>query len=108
VEEKATGNFLGEVGFAENQRDLKPSLKGTLETGWVFVPSAHGKGFATEAVQAALAWSDLRFPSTRTACIIDSPNLASFRVAGKCGYREFSRTAYKGASVILLSREPQV
>lgn len=107
VEEKATGHFLGEVGFAENQRDIEPSLKGTLETGWVFLPRAHGKGFATEAVLAALRWSDLHFPSTKTTCIIDAPNLASFRVAEKCGYRELSRTAYKGESVILFSREPR-
>jgi RimJ/RimL family protein N-acetyltransferase len=107
VEEKATCNFLGEVGFAENQRDIEPSLKGTLETGWVFVPRAHGKGFATEAVLATLRWSDLHFPSTKTTCIIDAPNLASFRVAEKCGYREFSRTTYKGESVILFSREPR-
>lgn len=107
VEEKSTGNFLGEVGFAENQRDIEPSLKGTLETGWVFAPHEHGKGFATEAVLAALGWSDQHFPSTRTTCIIDAPNLASFRVAEKCGYREFSRTTYKGASVVLFSREPR-
>ncbi len=107
VEEKATGNFLGEVGFAENQRNIEPSLKGMLETGWVFVPRAHGQGFATEAVLAALRWSDLHFPSIRTACIIDAPNLASFRVADKCGYREFSRTTYNGALVVLFSREPR-
>ena len=106
VEEKATGNFLGEVGSAENQRDIDPSLKGTLETGWVVASHAHGKGFATEAVRAALAWSDQHFPAKKTTCIIDAPNLASFRVADKCGYREFSRASYKGASVVLFSREP--
>src|SRR5215467_762183 len=28
VAEKATGTFVGEVGFADYKRDLKPSLKG--------------------------------------------------------------------------------
>ena len=105
IEEKASGKFLGEGGFQENWRDIAPSLKGMLETGWVFAPHAHGKGYATEAVQAMHAWKDANLPEKKVCCIIDSPNLASFRVAQKCGYREFSRTTYKGASVALLSRD---
>src|SRR5208283_1980203 len=31
VEEKATGNFVGEIGFADYKRDLKQSLKGVPE-----------------------------------------------------------------------------
>src|ERR1700683_4190665 len=70
VEEKATGNFAGEVGFADYKRDL-PLLKGLPEIGWVFCSQARGKGYATEAVRAAVAWGDTRFPSARTACIIN-------------------------------------
>jgi RimJ/RimL family protein N-acetyltransferase len=105
VEEKASGQFLGEGGFQENQRDIAPSLKGMLETGWVFAPHAHGKGYATEAVLAMHAWKDANLPEKKVCCIIDTPNLASFRVAAKCGYREFGRAIYKGASVVLLARE---
>ena len=105
VEEKASGQFLGEGGFQENQRDIAPSLKGMLETGWVFAPHAHGKGYATEAVLAMHAWKDANLPEKKVCCIIDTPNLASFRVAEKCGYREFGRAIYKGASVVLLARE---
>jgi RimJ/RimL family protein N-acetyltransferase len=106
VEEKSTGKFIGEVGFQENQRDLNPSLKGLLETGWVFASHAHGKGYANEAVRAALAWSDLHFPTTKTACIIDTPNLASIRVAEKCGYREIARADYQGTVVMVFHRDP--
>jgi RimJ/RimL family protein N-acetyltransferase len=105
VEEKASGQFLGEGGFQENQRDIAPSLKGMLETGWVFAPHAHGKGYATEAVLAMHAWKDANLPEKKVCCIIDTPNLASFRVAAKCGYREFGRVIYKGAPVVLLARE---
>jgi RimJ/RimL family protein N-acetyltransferase len=107
IEEKTSGKFLGEGGFQENQRDIAPSLKEMLETGWVFAPHAHGKGYATEAVLAMHAWKDANLPEKKVCCIIDSPNLASFRVADKCGYREFSRATYKGASVVLFSREPR-
>lgn len=106
VEEKSTGKFLGEVGFAENQRSIEPSLKGMLETGWVFAVHAHRKGYATEAVRAALGWSDRHFPTTKTACIIDQPNLASIRVAEKCSYREIARADYKGTTVLVFYRDP--
>src|ERR1700730_13663720 len=53
VEEKATGNFVGEIGFADYKRDLEPWFKGVPEIGWVFASHAHGRGYATEAVRAA-------------------------------------------------------
>src|SRR5688500_3429452 len=44
VEEKATGRFIGEVGFADFKRGLDPSIEGVPELGWVLAPHAHGKG----------------------------------------------------------------
>ena len=74
--------------------------------GWVLAAHAHGKGYATEAVRAALAWGDEHFQPARTACIIVPENLQSIRVAAKCGYEEFARTTYKGHSVLMFVREP--
>jgi RimJ/RimL family protein N-acetyltransferase len=37
-------------------------------------------------------------------CIISPENLASIRVAEKCGYAEVARTAYHGDTVILFER----
>jgi RimJ/RimL family protein N-acetyltransferase len=54
VREKSTGRFVGEVGLANFRRDIEPSLGESKEAGWVLSPWAHGKGFATEAVRAAL------------------------------------------------------
>jgi RimJ/RimL family protein N-acetyltransferase len=108
IEEKATGNFVGEAGFADYKRDLKPSLEGAPEVGWALAPQAHGKGYATEAVRAVVAWGDTHFSSARTACIIVPENLASVRVAAKCGYREFERTTYKGHPTVMFVREPGV
>ncbi len=105
VEEKATGNFIGEIGFADYKRDLQPSLQGVPEIGWVLASPAHGKGYATEGVRAAVAWGDAHFPSPRTACIIARENLASIRVAVKCGYRDPQPATYKGNPTILYGRE---
>ncbi|MGI4872763.1 MAG: GNAT family N-acetyltransferase [Janthinobacterium lividum] len=104
VEEKATGRFIGAVGFAEWQRNLTPSLKGFPEAGWVFAPHAHGQGYATEATQAMLAWGDTQLPERRTVCLIDPANTPSLRLAAKLGYQDFARTSYKGEAVVLLER----
>lgn len=104
IEEKATGRLLGEAGFQDMRRDFEPSIEGTLETGWALIPSAHGKGYATEAVGALIAWADAHFPSRRMTCIISPQNQASLRLAAKFGFREFARSDYHGP-IIVLARE---
>jgi RimJ/RimL family protein N-acetyltransferase len=105
IEEKTTGNFIGEIGFADYKRDIEPLLSGMPEIGWVFASQAHGKGYATEAVRAVVAWGDAHFFSTRTTCVIDPENLASIRVALKCGYRELQATTYKGHPTVIFVRD---
>jgi RimJ/RimL family protein N-acetyltransferase len=105
VREKATGRFVGEVGLADLQRTIEPSFAGAPEMGWVLAPSAHGKGYATEAVQAALGWARTRFGAEqRLVCLIDPGNTASLRVAEKAGFVEHARTLYHGEPVIQLER----
>jgi len=105
VEERSTANFVGEIGFADYKRDLQPSLKGVPEIGWVLASHAHGKGYATEAVRAAVAWGDVHFQSPRTACIIAPENRASIRVAVKCGYKEAQPAFYKGKPTLMYVRD---
>jgi RimJ/RimL family protein N-acetyltransferase len=104
VAEKATGRFLGEVGFADFRREIEPSLEGVPEIGWVLAPHSHGRGYATEAVRAAIAWGEGHFGPVRTACIIAPENGPSIRVAEKTGYREVRRTDYKGNPTIMFMR----
>jgi RimJ/RimL family protein N-acetyltransferase len=105
VEERATGRFVGEVGLAEFKRQIEPPFEGIPEIGWVLAPGMTGKGYATEAARAAATWGDARFRWGRTVCMIHPENVASLRVAAKCGYGEFQRTAYRGQPAILLARE---
>ncbi len=105
VTDKATGRFLGEIGFADFRREIEPSLEGVPEIGWVLAPHGHGRGYATEAVRTAVAWGEGHFGPIRTACIIAPDNRPSIRVAEKCGYREFRHTTYKGQPTIMFVRE---
>src|SRR5580765_4655318 len=104
LEEKSTGAFAGDLGFAEFKREIEPPIQGIPEIGWVLAPHAQGKGYATEAVRAVVAWGDQHFDRARTVCLIHPENLPSLRVAEKCGYKEFQRTAYKGQPTIILER----
>jgi RimJ/RimL family protein N-acetyltransferase len=104
ISEKETDRFMGEVGFANFRRVIKPSLDDMPEIGWALAPHGHGKGYATEAARAAIAWGEAHFGPIRTACIIAPENGPSIRVAEKCGYREFQRTTYKDQPTILFVR----
>jgi len=105
VQEKSTGRFLGEVGFADFRRQIEPSFDGMPEIGWALALHAQGKGYATEAVRAVTAWGDDHFQAAQTVCIIAPENRPSIRVAEKCGYREFLRTTYKDQPTIMFVRE---
>jgi RimJ/RimL family protein N-acetyltransferase len=95
IRERATGRFV--------KRDLAISFAGAPETGWVLAPWSHGKGYATEAMTAVLAWADASVHA-RTVCLINPGNIASLRVATKCNYREFARADYKGSEVCVMER----
>lgn len=105
LEEKSTGAFVGEAGLGCFSRETSPPVENLREAGWVLASSMHGKGYATEAIQAALAWSDTQgYSDPRTICVIHPENRASLRVAEKCGFREWFRATYKGEPAVLLLR----
>jgi RimJ/RimL family protein N-acetyltransferase len=101
VEERESGEFVGEVGFADFKRDMKPALGPVPELGWVLAPSKQGKGYATEAAKGALCWARQHFGSSNFACLINPENLASINVARKCGFEERQLGTYKGRPVII-------
>lgn len=106
VEEKATGAYVGTTGTMEVKRQMDPPMDGTPEAGWTFAARAHGRGYATEATRAALAWMDAGFSRPRMFCIIDPENASSIRVAEKCGFRLWRQTTYKEAATLIFLRQP--
>lgn len=105
LEEKASGTFVGELGFADFRRDIDLSMKNAPELGWALISRVHGRGYATEAVRAAAAWGDTRFESARTVCLINAENVASIRVAEKCGYRKFKDSSFNDQPALFFERQ---
>ena len=87
VEEKASGRYIGHLGYADFKRNITPSIDGMPELGWVLAADVHGRGYATEALQAALAWGDAHLGEHRASCVISPENAGSIRLATKVGFR---------------------
>ena len=101
LEEKHSGEFIGEAGFSDYRRDIKPALRGVAEVGWALVSSKHGLGYATEAVRAVLGWGHEHFGPSLVTCLIDPDHKASIHVAEKCGFRKREIAIYKGHSSLI-------
>ena len=102
--ERESGRRIGEAGILDVKRDIAPSFHGVPEIGWGLLPEMHGKGYATEAVQAILGWAENHFGKVRMVCIIHPDNAPSLAVAARTGFREQTRSTYKGEPIVLLER----
>lgn len=87
IEERTTGDYVGQLGFADFKRGLLGFDGHYPEAGWVLHPDAAGKGYATEGMQAACHWLDQQPSWSRSFCIVSPDNSPSVNVAEKLGYR---------------------
>ena len=104
VERSEDGAWLGQVGFADFKRDMTPSIEGLPEMGWIFARHAHGHGYASEAVAAALDWADRILRAPELVAIIAPENAPSIRVAEKAGFGERSEAHYRDDMILLFRR----
>lgn len=104
VEERSSGKFIGEVGAADFKRIISPPLEGMPECAWSLDPAVHGRGYASEALAAALGWLDATSIAERFCCIVDPANRPSIRVAERAGFRLVGKADYKGAELNLYHR----
>ena len=104
IEDKASGRFIGAVGFFQAKRPCDLPYRDQPETGWVIAPDFHGKGLAREAVAAAMAWGDRNIEAPQSWCMINPDNAPSRRVAEAAGYRPALSTEYKRRPVLTFVR----
>lgn len=103
VREKASGNYIGDIGFADFHRAIEPALDAP-EMGWALNSAAHGKGYATEALQATLTWAADYFPQGKTVCIISPENRPSIGLAKKVGFVESHHSEYHQQPIVVMQR----
>ncbi|GLY48790.1 GNAT family N-acetyltransferase [Lentzea sp. NBRC 102530] len=83
------GAMIGMVSF-----DV---LDGQRTLGYLFLPSAWGKGFAYEACAAALDWYAAAHPDEPLVSMTQTANTASMRLLAKLGFTEGERYQAYGA-----------
>jgi len=104
VEDRTSGEIVGEVGVAHFMRNLGPSFDDVPEAAWRVLVTRRNSGIATEAMTAALTWFDRTSRCDRTVCLIHIANERSLRVASRLGFRPFGRCEFKGFPAWLLER----
>jgi RimJ/RimL family protein N-acetyltransferase len=99
VTEKATGAFIGYCGPSFPLGFPEP------EIGWGLIPTAQGKGFATEAARCTLDYAYGVLGWTTAISLIASENYPSIRVAERLGARLDGTTEFRGM-VLDIYRHP--
>lgn len=100
---KDTGDYLGSVGVLNYRREMSPAFDAP-ELGWGLDPDYQGRGYAAEALIAALGWADRTLGAARTVCMISPDNLPSLKLADRVGYQPYVETTYNDHAVRLFER----
>jgi RimJ/RimL family protein N-acetyltransferase len=98
LEEKESGVFVGFAGLAY-QKDW-PEGEHKTEVGWRLGREFWGRGLATEAARAGVAYGFGTLGLERIISIIQPDNMASRRVAEKAGLTLRGETRWRGTDVL--------
>lgn len=104
VEERETGRFMGEIGFADYKREINPPMNGLPEAGWMMARHAQGQGMAQEGMEAALKWCDEHVEANGTWAMITPENTASLRLADTLGFEQTRTGVYNGKTWLIFER----
>lgn len=104
VFDRATDQFVGEVGFGQFNRNLGGHFDWAPEACWTIVKERQNEGLATEAVAGAVTWIERVLGATRTVCIVNADNISSIRVAEKLGFRPFKWSEFRGYPAVFFER----
>ena len=103
VEEKESGRFVGRAGLKHH--DNWPLEPDNTEVGYLFARPVWGRGYATEAARAAIAFAFETLEREEVISIARPQNAASRRVMEKAGlsYAGETRWEARGIDVVWYS-----
>jgi RimJ/RimL family protein N-acetyltransferase len=106
---KGQQGILGTCGIFRSYRGFGKGLDDVPEAGWILNADDWGKGYAREAMEAALAWFDAEHGSQRIACMIEEGHAVSERLAFSLGFAACGRhdPEDESTSLILYERVPK-
>ncbi|WP_420381227.1 GNAT family N-acetyltransferase [Novosphingobium sp.] len=104
VRERGSAPIIGICGVFHSWRGFDQGFDDTPEIGWIIGDTAWGRGYATEAARAALAWFDHMQGPRRIACMIEQDNTPSFAIAARLGFVAYAQQDYGGRMLSLLQR----
>jgi RimJ/RimL family protein N-acetyltransferase len=104
IEDRATGRYQGEIGFADFHRGLGITAA-RFEFGLALAAEAQGKGYAGEAAAACHVWADAIL-ADETLCIVNPDNRRSLRLVEACGYTQAQTLVYRERPVRVFTRRP--
>jgi len=90
VADKRSGGLIGFAGLSSPQ--FLPEILPSVEIGWRFAKASWGRGYATEAASAALAFGVTDLGITDIVSICQTGNAASERIMQKLWMRLDRRT----------------
>lgn len=91
---ESAGEFIGLVTLDRRDRERPGHVSESaneVEVSYTFLPASWGKGYASEAVAAVLAWTDHHLPLEPIVLCTQAANQASVRLAARLGFREVAR-----------------
>lgn len=103
IERRDDGERVGIAGLMHAIREID-AIEAYPESGWVLAEPAFGRGYATEAMRAVLAWADEHVDAPQTGCIIEPANTVSIGVARKLGYRSTGMVAFEDDEIETFAR----
>jgi len=99
------GNFVGQAGIFHTMRGFGKGLDDVPEAAWMLAREHWGKGYALEAMRAALDWFDDRHNLPRVTCMIEPDNAASIKLATRLGFVRYDQHILgDGAAIDLFER----
>ena len=104
VVEQSSRTMIGQMGFFYGSQSVAEDFDTHPQAGWLLVPEAQGKGYATEAARAAHDWFDRVIPGKLVARV-GAANTASLKLAEQLGYREMQRIEDAGDDLVLMRRD---